>query len=64
MSKTSTKRKTMTKTSSFKENLQKATLKTCHLCDHDKDMTWLVNLCEIVDISDSSELEFMTIIVT
>ena len=32
--------------------------------DHDKRMTWLVYLCEIVDISDSWEPEFMTIIVT
>ena len=32
--------------------------------DHDKDMTWLVSLCEIVDNTDSWEPEFMTIIVT
>ena len=29
--------------------------------DHDKYITWLVSLCEIVDISDSWEPEFMTI---
>ena len=29
-----------------------------------KDLTWLVNLCEIVDISESWYPEFMTIIVT
>ena len=58
------------KRNTFRELLQRAILETCDLWDKDKyrdhvkHMTWLVNLCEIVDISYSWEPEFTPIIVT
>ena len=37
---------------------------TKKLLKKEKGMTWFLNMYEIVNISDSSELEFMTIIMT
>ena len=59
----------MTKTNAFGEHHQRAFLKICDKdidkCkDHDKEMTWLVSLCEIVDISYSLEPEFTPVTVT